>query len=194
MDFHLERLLNFPNVTIERCTETDNEVHLGLRWLNQSVPCQFCGCETDKVNQHRPLQVRDLSILGKFTVLTIERRQFKCENCQKYFTEAIDFIDFDRHSTERIHTGKQRFLCRQCGYQFMENPTDKRIDQPTRELIDRLLLERISMAGIARAMQVSEQWLQDSVKDKSAQTATRAEVQPKKKAINRAVRRTLVLR
>ncbi|WP_449271859.1 IS1 family transposase [Halomicronema hongdechloris] len=95
----------------------------------------------------------------------------------------MDFIDFDRHSTERIHTGKQRFLCRQCGYQFMENPTDKRIDQPTRELIDRLLLERISMAGIARAMQVSEQWLQDSVKDKSAQTATRAEVSPKKRQL-----------
>lgn len=101
MDFHLDRLLNFPNVTIERCTETENEVHLALRWLNESVPCPFCGCETGKINQHRPLQVRDLSILGKFTVLTLERRQFKCERCQKYFTEAMDFIDCDRHSTQR---------------------------------------------------------------------------------------------
>lgn len=101
MDFHLDRLLNFPNITIERCTETETEVHLALGWLNPSVPCQFCAYETDKVNQRRPLQIRDLSILGKFTILTIERRQFKCENCQKYFTEPIDFIDFDRHSTER---------------------------------------------------------------------------------------------
>ncbi|WP_346293315.1 IS1/IS1595 family N-terminal zinc-binding domain-containing protein, partial [Sphaerothrix gracilis] len=23
-----------------------------------------------------------------------------------------------------IHTGKQRYLCRQCGYQFVEEPTD----------------------------------------------------------------------
>ena len=36
-----------------------------------------------------------------------------------------------------IHTGKQRFLCRDCGYQFVENPTDKRIDSATRALIDR---------------------------------------------------------
>jgi len=82
-----------------------------------------------------------------------------------------------------IHTGKQRYLCRQCGYQFVEHPTDKRIDQSTRELIDRLLLERISMAGIARAVQVSEQWLQDYVNDKATQTATRAEVEPQKRGL-----------
>jgi transposase-like protein len=80
-----------------------------------------------------------------------------------------------------IHTGKQRYLCRQCGYQFVEHPTDKRIDQPTRELLDWLLLERLSMAGIARAVQMSEQWLQDYVNDKAAQTATRAEVAPKQR-------------
>lgn len=80
-----------------------------------------------------------------------------------------------------IHTGKQRYLCRQCGYQFVEHPTDKRIDQETRELVDRLLLERISMAGIARAVQVSEQWLQDYVNLKSAQTERQAQVRAKKK-------------
>lgn len=82
-----------------------------------------------------------------------------------------------------IHTGKQRFLCKQCGYQFVENPTNKTIDADTRTLVDRLLLERISVAGIARAVQVSEQWLQDYVNDKAAQTATRAEVKPKKRGL-----------
>ncbi len=62
-----------------------------------------------------------------------------------------------------IHTGKQRFKCHDCGRQFVENPAKKMIDTATRELIDRLLLERISLAGIARAVRVSEQWLQDYV-------------------------------
>ncbi|MBW4652453.1 MAG: IS1 family transposase [Kaiparowitsia implicata GSE-PSE-MK54-09C] len=79
-----------------------------------------------------------------------------------------------------IHTGKQRFLCKQCGYQFVENPTHKTIDADTRALVDRLLLERISMAGIARAVKVSEQWLQDYVNMKAAQTSRNAEVQQKK--------------
>lgn len=80
-----------------------------------------------------------------------------------------------------IHTGKQRYLCRNCGRQFVEDPTNKIIDTATRELIDRLLLERISMAGIARAVQVSEQWLQDYVTCKAVQTPTQATVRPKKR-------------
>jgi transposase-like protein len=63
-----------------------------------------------------------------------------------------------------IHNGKQRFKCNDCGRQFIEQPTKKVIDQANRELIDRLLLERISLAGIARAAQVSEQWLQTLVR------------------------------
>ena len=80
----------------------------------------------------------------------------------------------------RIHNGKQRFLCRACGRQFIENPTHKVIDAETRALVDRLLLERISMAGIARAVQVSEQWLQDYVNLKAAHTTQEAQVRPKK--------------
>lgn len=80
-----------------------------------------------------------------------------------------------------IHTGKQRYLCRNCGHQSVENPTNKTIAPPTRELIDWLLLERISMAGIARAVQVSKQWLQAYVTCKAAQTPPQATVRPQKK-------------
>lgn len=73
-----------------------------------------------------------------------------------------------------IHNGKQRFKCQDCpkgyimplwyrfayGRQFIENPQKKVVNQATRELIDRLLLELISLAGIARAVKVSERWLQ----------------------------------
>ncbi|MGB3518201.1 MAG: hypothetical protein WBA43_17210 [Elainellaceae cyanobacterium] len=43
------------------------------------------------------------------------------------------------------------------------------IDQATRDLINRLLLERISLAGIARSTQVFEQWLQTYVNGNYAQ-------------------------
>ena len=80
----------------------------------------------------------------------------------------------------RIHNGKQRFKCRGCGRQFIEQPTKKVIDLATRELIDRLLLERISLAGIARAVQVSEQWLQTYVNEKYAKVPRQVQVRPKK--------------
>ena len=80
-----------------------------------------------------------------------------------------------------IHNGKQRFKCHDCGRQFIENPQKKVIDQITRELIDRLLLERISLAGIARATKVSEQWLQTYVNLKYACVEKTLKVQAQKK-------------
>ena len=81
----------------------------------------------------------------------------------------------------RIHNGKQRFKCRDCGRQFVEYATLKVIDQVTRNLMDRLLLERISLAGIARAVQVSEHWLQTYVNQKYAKVPRSVQVTPKKR-------------
>jgi transposase-like protein len=61
------------------------------------------------------------------------------------------------------------------------NPDQKAIDPATKELIDRLLLERLCLAGIARALKVSEQWLQDYVNRKYAQVARTVQVSSKKK-------------
>lgn len=80
-----------------------------------------------------------------------------------------------------IHTGKQRFKCYECGRQFVENPDKKVIDSATKELIDRLLLERLSLAGIARALKVSQQWLQDYVNRKYAGVPRTVKVSSKKK-------------
>ena len=80
-----------------------------------------------------------------------------------------------------IHNGKQRFKCQQCGRQFVEHPTKKVIGLAIRELIDRLLLERLSLAGIARVAQVSEQWLQTYVNEKYAQVPRQVQVTPKKR-------------
>ncbi len=48
----------------------------------------------------------------------------------------------------------------------MQDPQNKIIDQATKTLIDKLLLERILLAGIARVVGVSEPWLQSYVNEK----------------------------
>ena len=52
----------------------------------------------------------------------------------------------------------QRFKCCHCGRQFIKNTTQITISNETKSLIDCLLLERISLAGIARVTQVSQNW------------------------------------
>ena len=79
----------------------------------------------------------------------------------------------------RTHYGKQRYRCRVCGRQFVEHPTRQPIDATTRSLIDKLLLERLALAAIARVTGVSERWLQMYVNQKYYQTPQQVEVTKK---------------
>jgi len=76
---------------------------------------------------------------------------------------------------------KQKYKCSECGRQFVQNPTKKVIDDRTKELIEKLLLEKISLAGICRVTGVSEKWLQDYVNKKYSKTPRKVNVSSKKK-------------
>lgn len=80
----------------------------------------------------------------------------------------------------QIHNGKQHHLCRDCGRQFVINPTKKVISEETKGRIDKLLLERIPLAGIARTMDVSETWLQGDVNAQYRKVAQKVVVAEKR--------------
>jgi hypothetical protein len=67
-----------------------------------------------------------------------------------------------------------------CKRQFVENQTRQPISADTRELIEKLLLERLPLAGIARVAAVSERWLQISVNQKYYLLPKQVEVSKKK--------------
>ena len=58
-----------------------------------------------------------------------------------------------------IHNGKQNHYCKGCGRQFVKAPKQKLISEEKKEQIRKLLLERIPLRGICRAMGVSLGWL-----------------------------------
>ena len=80
-----------------------------------------------------------------------------------------------------IHNGKPKYQCNQCGRQFVENPSKKQVSMKTKQLIDKLLLERISLRGIARVTQVSWRFLQEYVNDKFISVPRQVKVTAKKK-------------
>jgi insertion element IS1 protein InsB len=81
----------------------------------------------------------------------------------------------------RIHNEKPKYKWQSCGRQFVENPTNKVISSQTKDLIERLLLKKISLAGIARNTDVSQKWLQDYVNNKYSSIERIVKVKPKKK-------------
>ena len=82
----------------------------------------------------------------------------------------------------KIHNGKQNHKCRVCGRQFVQDPQNKVISDETKRWIDKLLLERLPLAGIARVAEVSEPWLQQYVNAKYEQVERRAQVSAPKKS------------
>ncbi len=82
-----------------------------------------------------------------------------------------------------IHNGKQNHRCKDCGRQFVEDPQNKIISQETKELIEKLLLEKLPLAGIARIAEVSEPWLQGYVNQRYEAVPKQVESKPKKRAV-----------
>lgn len=62
-----------------------------------------------------------------------------------------------------IHNKKQKYLCKACGRQFVENPSKRYINKQEIEYVERGLLERISLRGLSRMLGISIKWLQNYV-------------------------------
>src|SRR3954452_6717658 len=60
----------------------------------------------------------------------------------------------------RTQSGSPNLLCRGCGRCFVPEPKKRPVPEERKALVRRLLLERLSLRGIARAAGVSRSWLQ----------------------------------
>ena len=77
--------------------------------------------------------------------------------------------------------GTAKFMCKSCDRQFVEDPRKGPISEETKGRIDKLLLEKIPLAGIARSMDVSERWLQDYANAKYAEIPRQVAVKKSRK-------------
>lgn len=101
MDLHLDTLLHLPYATVETCSYMDENVCLQIRFLNDRISCPYCGNSTDELHQVRSVLVRDLPVFGQQAYLKIPRRQFYCKACQRYPSERLEFMDWERRHTRR---------------------------------------------------------------------------------------------
>ena len=60
-------------------------------------------------------------------------------------------------------SGTPTFLCRGCGRRFVERPKAGPVPEATRQLVLRLLGERVGVRAIARVAGVSRSWVQGFV-------------------------------
>jgi len=73
----------------------------------------------------------------------------KCPSCQSGLIKK----------NGRTHHGKQNYRCLKCDRQFVLEPSQKIVDEKTKDQIRKVLLERISLEGVCRVFDVSMPWL-----------------------------------
>ncbi len=73
-------------------------------------------------------------------------------NCLKCGSERIVKNGF-------IHNGNQNHKCRECNRQFVLNPRNRPVTEESKQLIDRLPVERLSIAAICRVSGISQTWM-----------------------------------
>ena len=95
----------------------------------------------------------------------------RCPNC--------GFEGIMRNGTTR--RGKQNYQCRDYGGQFVENPQWKPRKKDSTVMMDRVLLEKMPLAGIARVLKLSESWLQGYVNQCYKEVPRHVPVTPKPK-------------
>ena len=97
---------------------------------------------------------------------SVELSQEKCEELPERVCPNCGSMHLIKNGS--VHKSKPKHQCKSCGRQFVDNPIKTTVSKEIKQFIDRLLLEKISLRGIARVTQVSWSWLQDYVNQRLA--------------------------
>jgi len=80
-----------------------------------------------------------------------------------------------------IHNKKPKMKCKDCGRQFVINPTKPIITEEKKKTLDKLLLEKIPLSAVSRTLEISETGLQCYVNHKFAQIPQKLKISAKQK-------------
>lgn len=70
--------------------------------LNKESICPHCGTLSYRLHQNHRYLIKDLPLSGQPVYLEINRRQFKCDECRKPFSEELNFLKKRRTYTKRL--------------------------------------------------------------------------------------------
>ena len=102
----MTNILNLPGVIVENKKQIGETLILAVKLEKKTAFCPRGGEISHRLHQNQGIMVRDLPIGDQEVVLRVNRRRFKCENCQKPFSETLKFVknhkNFPRRYAENI--------------------------------------------------------------------------------------------
>ena len=103
MKFSIKQILNLPGIKVLNCQEIEGlGLIIEIQADSKYCICPRCGKASDSIHQNHWRNIKDLPWSNQQVILRINRRQFRCKNCQKPFSEELDFVDKQRVYTKRF--------------------------------------------------------------------------------------------
>jgi transposase len=97
----LTEILNLPGVIVEDYEQTESTLILSVKIPKKTAVCPKCGQRSHRLHQNKKRLIKDLPWGNQEVFLRINRRRFKCENCQKPFSETLNFVGKRKNFTDR---------------------------------------------------------------------------------------------
>lgn len=101
MKRQLAKILDLPEVVVKSQKNFESSIILEVERLGKTARCANCGTVSRRLHQNHWSLIKDLPWGKKEVFLRINRRQFKCEKCQKPFSEELDFVVKRQKYTKR---------------------------------------------------------------------------------------------
>lgn len=99
----LTELLNLDDVKVNSYRQHEGiGIIFHIELLKKESNCPRCGKKSHRLHQNHRYLVKDLPISGQAVYLEVNRRQFKCDDCEKPFSEELDFLKKRRTYTKRL--------------------------------------------------------------------------------------------
>lgn len=96
-----EELLGIPSLKVVDVLVEPKVIQIICESKIPTQNCPNCGINTKTVNQYYYREVRDLNMGIRHVFLRIKIRQFRCANCNRFFSETLDFVDLGNTFTDR---------------------------------------------------------------------------------------------
>lgn len=96
-----EELLNLPNLCVEEVVKEPNMLKIYCKSKNTQSNCPNCGSQCTRIHQYSSTTIRDLSIADRRVYLILQKPQFQCEDCGRYFLERLSWVEDGASYTNR---------------------------------------------------------------------------------------------
>lgn len=101
-NYFIEKLLGLKDLILLNIEDSCDSKIIEFKMKQKIHKCPVCHEETSKVHDYRIQNVKDIPILGMYSILKIHKRRYVCKSCGKKFYENTPFLPKYQRTSNRL--------------------------------------------------------------------------------------------